>query len=119
VASFLGAVFGRGAVHDAFMAGIGLKFADAGLSETQLMQLALNARLGEAAGSDKAVVDLLYTNIVGLAPSAEVENIYVGLLKAGTYSAAGLALMAAGTDFNHANVDLVGLAHTGLEYVPV
>ena len=116
VARFLGAVFGRQAVQDPALVGIGLRFADSGLSGEQLMQLALDARLG-AGASNAAVVDLLYTNVVGVAPAPDTAAYYAGLLAAGTYSQASLGVMAAETPENAAAIGLVGLSATGLAYV--
>nr|WP_231402802.1 M10 family metallopeptidase C-terminal domain-containing protein [Caenimonas aquaedulcis] len=115
VAKLLGAVFGAGAVHNTGYAGIGLNFADGGMGEQALAQLALDTQLGAHAGND-AVVDLLYTNVMGAAPSAAAHAQYVALLADGTYTQATLALEAAGSTMNQAHIDLVGLAAHGLAY---
>lgn len=116
VARTLGAVFGRASVNDAAYAGIGLQLVDSGTSYTALMQLALDAKLG-AGASHVAVVDLLYTNVVGSAPSAEARAFYVALLDNGTYTPAILGTIAADTELNLANIDLVGLMQHGLVYI--
>jgi hypothetical protein len=116
VARTLGAVFGRASVNDAAYAGIGLQLVDSGTSYTALMQLALDAKLG-AGASHVAVVDLLYTNVVGSAPSAEARAFYVALLDNGTYTPAILGTIAADTELNLANIDLVGLTQHGLVYI--
>ena len=117
VAKILGAVFGKTAVSDEVYAGIGLYYIDGGTSVEGLMQLAIGARLG-AGASHRAIVDLLYTNVIGTAPSNEEAAEFVGLLDSQAFTVAGLGVYAADTDFNQLNIDLVGLAQTGLQYVP-
>jgi hypothetical protein len=117
VAKILGAVFGRDAVANAAYAGIGLYYLDGGMTYESLTQLAIDARLG-AGASHQAVVDLLYTNVVGVSPPADEQAYYVNLLDSNAYTVAGLAVMAADIDINQNNIDLVGLSQQGLEYVP-
>ncbi len=116
VAKTLGAVFGRESVANATYAGIGLQLLDGGTNYEALMQLALDVRLG-AAASHSAVVDLLYTNVVGVVPTAEQRAVYVALLDNRTYTPASLGVLAADTDLNQANIDLVGLTQHGLVYL--
>ena len=114
----LGAVFGASYLSSKDIVGIALKFYDQGLlSETQLARLALDSFLGANAGN-KAVVDLLFKNLVGVLPDANTENLYLGLLSAGTYTQESLTLMATNLDLNKINVKLTGLALTGIEYTP-
>jgi len=82
-----------------------------------LMQLAIDARLGAGAGH-QAVVDLLYTNVVGVPPGEADRAYFVGLLDTGAYTVAGLGVMAADIDLNVTNINLIGLAQQGLEYTP-
>ncbi|WP_395699743.1 hypothetical protein [Aquabacterium sp.] len=115
VAKLLGAVFGAEAVANPAYVGIGLQLADGGTSYEALGQLALDAQLGPNA-SAQAVVTLLYTNVVGVAPGPADLAFYVGLLEAQTFTPGALAVLAADTDLNQAHIDLVGLAHTGLAF---
>ena len=115
-AKILGAVFGKSSLQNAQYVGIGLSLLDGGTTYENLMQLALNARLG-ANASHTAVVDLLYANVMGSAPSAAEEAYFVGLLDSGAVTPAALGVMAANTDFNQLHIDLVGLAHTGIAFV--
>jgi len=118
VAKTLGAVFGKEAVANKAFVGIGLHFMDElQYSYTSLMQLAINARLG-ANPTHAQVVDLLYTNVVGVAPDAATRKTFTDLLDNGTFTVGGLGVLAADTELNQANIKLVGLAQTGLEYVP-
>jgi hypothetical protein len=116
-AKILGAVFGQESVSNKTYVGIGLSLLDGGMSYEALMQLAINAALGADAANYTAVVDLLYKNVVGFAPSTADETYFVGLLDSGAYTVASIGIMAADTALNQANVDLVGLSHTGLEYL--
>ena len=49
-------------------------------------------------------------------PDAGTRAYFIGLLDDHTFSIAGFALAAANTSYNANNIDLVGLASTGLEY---
>jgi serralysin len=116
VAKLLGAVFGATAVDNTQFAGIGLNLLDGGLSAQGLAQRALDMQLGGGA-DNQAVVDLLYTNVTGTAPSQDVRDSYVALLEQGTFTQASLAQLAADTALNLAHIDFVGLAAHGLDYV--
>lgn len=116
VVKILGAVFGAGAVANKAFVGIGLSYSDGGMSYADLMQLAIDARLG-GRGSSTDVVNLLYTNVVGSAPDAGTLAYYKGLLDTGTYTQGALGVLAAETSINTANINLVGLAQTGVEFV--
>jgi serralysin len=115
VAKILGAVFGAAWVQRADYVGIGLSYADGGMSYADLMQLALNAA---GLTSNKAVVDTLYFNVTTSQPAPDVESQYIGFLQDHTYTTATLAVMAADTDVNQSHIGLVGLAATGLGYIP-
>jgi serralysin len=115
VAKILGAVFGPASVQIASYVGIGLKYADGGMSYADLTQFALNAA---GLTGNKAVVDALYTNVVGSAPDAATEGAYVELLLNGTYTTATIGVMAADTAENQSHIGLTGLANTGLVYIP-
>jgi hypothetical protein len=118
VAKTLGAVFGKESVANKAFVGIGLHFVDElQYSYTSLMQLAINARLG-ANPTHAQVVDLLYTNVVGQAPDAVTRKTFTDLLDNGTFTVGGLGVLAADTELNQTNIKLVGLAQTGLEYLP-
>jgi len=118
VARILGAVFGPASVANEQYAGIGLWHLDHGMAYQDLVQLALDARLG-GSPEDAAVVDLLYGNVVGTPPSAETADYYVGLLESGQATQTGLGVFAADTELNATRIGLVGLAATGLPYDPV
>jgi hypothetical protein len=118
-AKILGAVFGAAAVNNKQYAGIGLHYLDnLNYTYSSLMQLALTVALGDTKNHGK-VVELLYTNVVGMAPSTADKAYYVSMLDTGSQTPATLAVLAADTDLNKLKIDLVGLALHGLPYTPV
>jgi serralysin len=114
-AKILGAVFGAPAVANTQFVGIGLGYLDAGMSYEALCELAIAAA---GATTHTAIVSLLWNNIVGTPIDPVNESHYVGLL-AGGMTVGALAVVAADTAENAANIGLVGLAATGVEYVAV
>ncbi|WP_395702719.1 hypothetical protein [Aquabacterium sp.] len=112
VARIIGAVFGAKAVANRDYVGIGLKLLDDGMSYTDLAALAVSVT-GKSAPAD--VVKLLWGNVIGGVPSSADAQPFVDLLKGGM-SIGQLAVLAADTDLNATNIDLTGLAKTGLEY---
>jgi hypothetical protein len=95
--------------------GIGLSFLDAGWSYDNLAGLALDAA---GAKTNDQIVSLLWTNVIGTKPTAADKQPFIALLENGM-SAGALAHLAADTSFNTTNINLVGLAQTGIEYIPV
>ena len=114
-AKILGAVFGKESVSNKSYVGIGLSFLDAGWTYDNLAGLAL-----DAAGSktNDQIVSLLWTNVIGSKPTAADKQPFIALLENGMSSGA-LAHLAADTSLNATNINLVGLAQTGIEYIPV
>ncbi len=49
--------------------------------------------------------------------SAADRDYYVGLLDSGAFTVASLGVLAADTTLNTGNINLVGLAATGIEFV--
>lgn len=113
VAKLLGAVFGPQSVFNVDYVGIGLLLSDGGMSYDDLGALAL-----EAAGAvtHPQIVELLWTNVVGFAPSVDQAAPFVQMLDEGM-TAGDLAVLAAETDLNLANIDFVGLQQNGLDFV--
>ena len=83
------------------------------MSYTALANLAVQAT-GTSAAAD--VVHLLWANVIGGAPSAQEAQPYVDLLNGGM-SIGQLTVLAADTALNAANIDLIGLAKTGVEFI--
>jgi serralysin len=115
VAKLLGTVFGAPVVKNASVVGIGLSLLDGGMSYQDLMQLAIDFWAG-ADATNAQVVDLLCTNI-GLAPSAAQRAGFIDMLDRGFESQADFGLWAADTSLNLAQIDFIGLAATGIEYI--
>ena len=114
-AKILGAVFGKESVSNKSYVGIGLSFLDAGWTYDNLAGLALDAA---GAKTNDQIVSLLWTNVIGSKPTAADKQPFIALLENGMSSGA-LAHLAADTSLNATNINLVGLAQTGIEYIPV
>jgi hypothetical protein len=114
-AKILGAVFGKDSVSNKNYFGIGLNFLDAGWTYDNLAGLALDAA---GAKTNDQIVSLLWTNVIGTTPTAAEKQPFITLLENGM-TAGALAHLAADTSFNTTNINLVGLAQTGIEYIPV
>ncbi len=116
VAKTLGAVFGTDSIANKEYVGIGLELLDGRMAYSNLMELAISTKLG-ANASNNDIVNLLYINVVGTAPSPSDLHDYVVLLQNGAYTEAGLGILAADSTINASNINLIGLATTGLEFV--
>jgi hypothetical protein len=114
-AKILGAVFGKESLTNKQYVGIGLNLSDAGMSSTTLASLAVDAANLK---TNDQIVSTLWKNIFGTTASISDKAPYVKLLDDGM-SAGTLAWLAADTPFNKVNINLVGLAQTGIEYIPV
>jgi hypothetical protein len=114
-AKILGAVFGKNSVSNKNYVGIGLHFLDAGWTYDNLAGLALDAA---GAKTNDQIVSLLWTNVIGTKPTAADKQPFIALLENGM-TAGALAHLAADTSLNTVNINLVGLAQTGIEYIPV
>lgn len=114
----LGAVLGKEAVKNPTLVGLGLGLYDLGtLPNSIIATTALTAVLGENP-SDTAVVNLLYKNLTGALPDSVTLSFYTSLLKTGVLTQSNLAQMAADSDLNKANINLVGLIQEGVDYIP-
>jgi FG-GAP-like repeat/RTX calcium-binding nonapeptide repeat (4 copies) len=113
VAKILGAVFGRESVANKEYVGIGLYFMDNGWNYQGLAARALNAA---GATTNDAIVSLMWKNIVGTNATDTEKAPFIALLQNGM-TPGELVQMAGDTDFNTANIDLVGLVSLGLEYL--
>lgn len=113
VAKVLGAVFGKEALQNKTFVGIGLQLLEQGMDYDTLAATALSV---VRANTPDEVVTRLWTNLVGQAPTAQEKAPFVQLLDEGL-SPGTLARLAADSPLNQHNIDLVGLAQTGLEYL--
>jgi hypothetical protein len=115
VAKILGAVFGKQSVSNKNYVGIGLSYLDGSWTYDNLAALALDAA---GAKTNDQIVSLLWTNVIGTKPTDADKQPYIALLENGM-TAGALARLAADTAFNTTNINLVGLAQTGIEYIPI
>ena len=114
-AKIIGAVLGKAALKNPTYVGIGLSFLDKGMSYSDLGSLALNA---VGATTNDAIVSTLWLNVIGAPASAQDKAPFVKMLADGM-KAGDLVALAADTAYNTTNINLVGLAQTGIEYIPV
>lgn len=118
VARLAGVLFGPSAVDNKQLVGLGIAILDQGSSYDSLADQALQAIFG-ARPTNVKLVDLLYTNVMGLPPSADLRAAFTGLLEQGVYTQASLTRFAASLELTAANIHLTGLQATGLEYLQV
>lgn len=111
----ISAVFGKDAISNKNYVGIGLDLLDKGMSYDSLGTLALGAA---GAKTSDDIVSLLWRNVVGTTPSTSDKAPFIQLLDAGM-SGGALVHLAADTVFNTNQINLVGLAVTGIEYTPL
>ncbi|MGJ0492585.1 hypothetical protein [Methylobacter sp.] len=116
IAKILGAVFGKDAVANAFYTGIGLQLLDDGMSYEELMQLALDTKLGTGF-SDADEVRLFYRNLAGSQPSQADLDYWTGIIASGQYTQASLGVLVAELELNATNINLAGLEKTGLIFL--
>lgn len=114
-AKVIGAVLGSSSVKNPTHVGIGLSYTDKGMSYSDLGALALSA---VGASTNDAIVTTLWRNVVGFNPSAAEKAPFIKMLADGM-KAGDLVVLAADTASNTANIGLVGLIQTGIEYTPV
>jgi hypothetical protein len=114
-AKVIGSVLGSASVSNPTFVGIGLNYLDKGMSYPELGELALKA-IG--AFSTDAIVSNLWRNVVGFDASSEQKAPYIKMLSEGM-RIGDLVVLAADTSLNATNINLVGLAQTGIEYIPV
>ena len=120
VARALGAVFGKAAVGNKPLVGIGLQLLDGGMSYADFIALAVSTSAFEQLAGDRsntAFVNTLYRNVVGVAPDAASRDYFVALLESGALTQASFARLASDTAANAQQIGLAGLTNTGLGYV--
>jgi len=121
-AQILRALFGASSLANHAFAGIGLALLDDGMAYDTLVALALGTDVfAQLAGSrsNADFVRLVYRNVVGQDADASALAAFTGLLDSGATTQAQLAVLACRSDLNTGSVELVGLADTGLAYLPV
>jgi serralysin len=121
VAQIIRAVFGPAFLSNKAFVGIGLQLFDGGMSYADVVKLAVGTDLFAqlAGGRDSgAFVNLVYRNVVGVAPGTADLAHFKGLLDTGVYTQDSLALLACQVGVNTESLDLMGLASAGIEFLP-
>lgn len=111
-ARIIGAAFGAQSLRPSLSA-IGISLFDQGMTRQEVAGLAVSEISGPA--TNENLVNVLYTNVVGHAPDSASLKQFTDMLDQGT-SKAALLLLAADTEQNAQNIDLVGIENNGLEY---
>jgi Ca2+-binding RTX toxin-like protein len=114
-AKVIGAVLGKTQVLNPTFVGLGLSYLDKGMTYSDLGALALTA-IG--ATTNDAVVSTIWRNVIGTDATMAIKAPYIKMLTDGM-KVGDLVVLAADTSFNTTNINLVGLAQSGIEYIPV
>ena len=114
-AKLLGVLIGADSLSDRGLVAAVLDYADTGLDLEAMLTIGLDLLLGESP-SGSAVVNLLHQALTGVDASPALLADYGDRIDRGDMSPVELALLAAETDLNSANLDLVGLSSNGLAY---
>ena len=88
--------------------------ADKGMGYSDLGALALGA---VGARTNDAIVSTLWRNVVGFEATFEIKAPFIKMLEDGL-KPGDFVVMAADHLLNATNIGLVGLAQTGIEYIP-
>jgi hypothetical protein len=114
-AKILGAFLGGSGIQRADLVGVGLDLLDSGTTYEGFLQAALDAVFGQNP-SGATLVNHFYGTLTGQsAPQSLIEQ-YGSLIDNGSLSPVSLAMQVAENELNLQNIDLVGLATTGIEY---
>lgn len=119
-ALLMGALTGPASLQNKQIVGVVLGIADGGLNLAGLSALAVSSGLvaSLAGGADDAsLARLLWRNVTGSEATQDNVNLLTGLITSGAYTQTTLLTAVAELSLNKANVNLVGLAETGLEFI--
>jgi hypothetical protein len=111
------AVFGREMLKSKELMGLAMDLLDSGMTPQSLTEPVLQAKLG-VGYTNTQLVNLLHKNLTNAAPTALDAQLYGSMLDDGLFTGAELAQSGAESALNAANIDLAGLAKTGLDYSP-
>jgi Ca2+-binding RTX toxin-like protein len=114
-AKVMGAVLGKNSIQNFTEFGYWLSQADNGLSYSVIGQKALDM---SGLKTYDQIVSTLWKNVVGFTASESDKAPYIKMLNDGM-KPGELVVLAADTIFNTANINLVGLTQTGIEYTLV
>ena len=116
IVKLLGALLGKNSATNKTYVGMGLDILDNGMSYEELMKAGIDVVFGSNPNG-ASVVDVFYKNLVGSSAPQSVLDEYGDILDNGYMTATEFGIAVADNDINAANIDLVGLAQTGVEYI--
>ena len=111
-AKLLGSIFGKDSISNKKYVGIGLGLLDTGWTYENIVTLALDAA---SVKTNDQIVELLWLNVIGVKASSTDKAPFINLLENGM-PMSELVRLASDSTFNVANINLVGLIQSGLEY---
>ena len=114
-AKILGAFLGASGVARTDLVGFGLDLLDSGTTYEEFLQAALDAVFGSNP-SGATLVNHFYGTLTGQSAPQSLIDQYGSLIDNGSLSPVSLAMQVAENELNLQNIDLVGLATTGIEY---
>ncbi len=114
----LGAFFGPVGVRDSSLVGYVLNLLDNGMPYEDLLQTAIDTVFGEDSDGSE-MVRYFFEILVGQEAPEDLVNDLGGMVDSGVMSALALTMLATDHEQNLANIDFVGLAASGIEYLVV
>jgi hypothetical protein len=114
-AKILGAFLGASGIERTDLVGVGLDLLDSGTTYESFLQAALDAVFGPSP-SGATLVNHFYGALTGQSAPQSLIDQYGSLIDDGSLSPVSLAMQVAENELNLQNIDLVGLATTGIEY---
>ena len=114
-AKILGAFLGASGIERTDLVGFGLDLLDSGTTYEGFLQAALDAVFGQNP-SGATLVNHFYGTLTGQSAPQSLIDQYGSLIDNGSLSPVSLAMQVAENELNLQNIDLVGLATTGIEY---
>lgn len=119
-ALLIGALLGKASLQNKALVGTVVGLIDGGQTLADLSQLVVTtgvvASLAGGTGND-SFVRLLLRNVIGSDSNAGMVSSLTGLLDDGVFTHAAMLTTVAGLELNKAQIDLVGLGQSGLEYI--
>ena len=116
VVKLLAAVLGKSSVGNKEYVGAGLHALDSGMTYEGLMKTAIDVIFGPNP-TGASVVGAFYENLAGSPAPQSILDEYGALLDDKTMTPTELGMAVAEHSLNATNIDLIGLASTGVEYM--
>ncbi|MCY3689907.1 MAG: hypothetical protein OXG90_13150 [Gammaproteobacteria bacterium] len=114
----IGAFLGADGIRDSGLVGYVLNLLDNGMPYVELLQTAIETVFGQDPDGP-AMVRYFFEALTGQQAPEDIVNDLGGMVGSGGVSALELAMLAADHELNLANIDFVGLAASGVEYLVV